>query len=114
MKTVALAGYKTTYPNGILDGVVERVIQCADIVRSNEGEEKGTLFAIVATGTDLGTIGYPLEDSHATNGYIKDNVCFLKGNIDKKLQDLLAYDGATIVDGESGDFYITNLNLLFH
>ena len=108
MKTVALAGFKTTYPNGILDGVVERVIQCADIVRSNEGQEKGTLFAIVPAGTDLETIGYPLEDSHATNGYIKDNVCFLKGSIDKKLQDLLAYDGATIVDGESGYIYLSH------
>ena len=90
--------------NGIEPDVFHTVLGAADRVRTNEGEPHGAVYALIPPHTDLAAVGYPLITNGATRGFIADNVCFMRGDIDKKLMDLLAFDGAHFIDGSSGTF----------
>ena len=103
LKTVPLPGFATELPRGIEPAVFSLVLDAADRVRTNEGKAHGTIFLLAPGGEDLDDVGYGLDDSGMTLGFVEDNVCFVNGtecdSIDKQLADLLAFDGATVVDG---------------
>lgn len=90
-------------PAGIDADVFSNALRSADRVRTNEGEARGTVFLLVPDGTPLANVGYPLDNGGMSRGFVADNVCFMKGNIDKELATLL-FDCAHIVGGLNGVF----------
>mgnify|MGYP007000336976 CR=1 len=76
MKTVPLKGFSTELPPDIDPAVFSLVLAAAHRVRTNEGEAHGAIFLLVPSGTDLDDVGYCLNDSGMTRGFLSDNVCF--------------------------------------
>ena len=58
------------------------VLDAADRVRTNEGKAHGAIFLLVPAGEDLDDVGFGLDDSGMTLGFVTDNVCF-NDSIDK-------------------------------
>jgi hypothetical protein len=91
-------------PNGFDLAVFRKVLEGANRVRTDEGEQLGgTVFLLVADETHVADIGYTL-DKIENKGFIADCVCFMTGNIDKKLVKLMKLDGAHIVAAKKGVF----------
>ena len=91
-------------PDEIDLAVFRQVLAAADRVRTDEGEQLGgTSFLLVADETPLPDIGYTL-DKVENKGFVADQVCFMTGNIDKKLVKLMKLDGAHIVAAKKGIF----------
>ena len=62
------------------------------------------VYVLIPPHTDLAAVGYPLDDGGMTRGFVDDDVCFMEGDVDKELTDLLAFDGAHFIDGSVGTF----------
>ena len=91
-------------PDGFDLAVFRKVLAGANRVRTDEGEKLGgTVFLLVADETHVADIGYTL-DKIENKGFIADHVCFMTGNIDKKLVKLMKLDGAHIVAAKKSIF----------
>ena len=90
-------------PDGIKQKVVDSVIAGTHARQTNEAAKHGAIFVLVPPDTPLDTVGYPLTDDGMTKGFVLDHVHFSDNNIDAKLKSLLSFDGATVVDGTTGE-----------
>ena len=104
VRPTPMRGFRAeSLPGGIEHAVVGAVVAGTRARQTNEGDAHGAVFVLVPPGTALGAVGYHLEDSGMTRGFVSDRVRFSDANTDAKLKFLLALDGATVVDGTSGE-----------
>ena len=91
-------------PDGIHLSVFRKVLYSAHRVDKIHGKEHGVMYVLVPDGTELLDVGYPLDSSGTMRAFLDGNVCFMTSDIDEELTELLSYDGAHIIGGQSGLF----------